>query len=222
VATGERHHPPTRPVEDYRDEQRRDLDPDALPPVGLDEAIFDLPPRAANAGPAVARRPEGPGAPPDPRTRRYLAKFGLLSSSPLLYNHAARFHNERDLRLYALLRPGEDSVHLLERHGPAARSVMRYRADAFDDKHARLRGDRPCRTITAHLAKDGNSYVHPTQLRSITVREAARVQSFGDDYVFSGPVSGQWHQVGNAVPPTLAEAIARSFLHVLLARSPRR
>jgi DNA (cytosine-5)-methyltransferase 1 len=213
---------PARPVEDYRDEQRRDMDPDALPPVSLDEAIFDLPPRGVSSGSALVRRRDRTGELADPRVRRYLEKFGLLTRSELVYNHAARFHNERDLRLYSLLRPGEDSIHLLERHGAKARKVMRYRTDAFDDKHARLRGDRPCRTITAHLAKDGNSYVHPIQLRSITVREAARVQSFGDDYVFCGPVSEQWHQVGNAVPPIVAEAIARSFLHVLSASRSRR
>jgi len=83
-----------------------------------------------------------------------------------------------------------------------------------------LRPDRPSKTIVSHLAKDGNSYIHPRQTRSITVREAARVQSFRDDYVFTGSVSDQWVQVGNSVPPVLAEAVARSFLQVL-RRGPR-
>ena len=119
-----------------------------------------------------------------------------------------RHHNRRDLELYALLRPGEDSVHALE-HG--RRDLMRYRSDAFDDKYLRLRSDRPCKTIVAHLAKDGNGYIHPLQVRSITLREAARVQSFHDGYVFCGSPTDQWIQLGNAVPPVVAGVIAASF-----------
>jgi DNA (cytosine-5)-methyltransferase 1 len=117
------------------------------------------------------------------------------------------------LELFATLCPGENSIDVLEKYGRS--DLMRYRRDIFDDKYARLRGDRPCRTIVSHLAKDGNSYIHPSQVRSITVREAARIQSFHDGYVFCGSVSQQWIQLGNAVPPLLAEAIARSFIQVL-------
>jgi len=67
----------------------------------------------------------------------------------------------------------------------------------------------------AHLAKDGNGFIHPTQIRSITQREAARIQSFDDEFVFAGSPSDQWKQIGNAVPPVLAEALARSVLAVL-------
>jgi DNA (cytosine-5)-methyltransferase 1 len=98
---------------------------------------------------------------------------------------------------------------------------MRYRSDVFDDKYARLRGDRPCRTIVSHLAKDGNGFIHPTQVRSISLREAARVQSFADDYVFCGSSSDQWVHVGNAVPPIMAEAIARSYRSALGRRRVR-
>ena len=116
----------------------------------------------------------------------------------------------------AMLRPGEDSIHFLEQHGRA--DLMRYRKDVFDDKYARLRGDRPSKTIVAHLAKDGNGYIHPSQTRSLTIREAARLQSFPDDYVFCGSPSDQWVQIGNAVPPVLAESIATTFLKTLEAR----
>jgi DNA-cytosine methyltransferase len=203
---------PARPAEEYQDPRRRDLDLDALPPVTLSEAIFDLPAKRAGEGVSVERG----GAPDlagDPRFRRYLAKFGVLRPSKILYQHTVRFHNPRDLELYGLLRPGEDSIHVLEQHGRS--DLMRYRRDVFDDKYARLRGDRPCKTIVAHLAKDGNGYIHPTQVRSLSFREAARVQSFHDEYVFCGTPSDQWSQLGNAVPPVLAEAIARSFRRVL-------
>ncbi len=162
---------PERPPEHYRSSASREFDPEALPAVTLDEAIFDLPPRKADDGRVVdlwpARATRGSA-----RYRRYLAKFGLLSTPRLLINHTVRYHNERDLELYALLQPGEDSVHALERYGRA--DLMRYRADVFDDKYAKLRGDRPCKTIVAHLAKDGNGYIHPSQVRSISFREAAR------------------------------------------------
>lgn len=203
---------PARPVEEYQDIHRAALDHDALPPVTLGEAIFDFPPRHAGEGVAVERR-EIPDPRSDRRFRRFLTKFGVFRLSPVLYNHTVRYHNARDLELYNLLQPGEDSVHLLERHGRD--DLMRYRKDVFDDKYARLRADRPSKTIVAHLAKDGNGYVHPEQPRSISFREAARVQSFHDGFAFCGSPSDQWVQLGNAVPPVLARAIALSFLRAL-------
>ena len=203
---------PSRPRADYQDRQSRDLDVDALDPVALGEALFDLPERDPSSGSGVTLR-EPPDPSSDRRFRRYLKKFGLVNGSRLIFNHSVRYHNKRDLELYALLEPGEDSVHALERYGRD--DLMRYRADVFDDKYARLREDRPSKTIVAHLAKDGNGYIHPTQVRSISIREAARLQSFPDDYVFCGAPSDQWIQIGNAVPPIMAEAVARRFFSLL-------
>jgi DNA (cytosine-5)-methyltransferase 1 len=203
---------PASPHDDYQDIHRPDFDVDALPPITLDEAIFDLPPRDAGTGGAVERW-DHPNDSADPRHRRYLTKFALSRTSRLLFNHTVRYHNPRDLELYALLRPGEDSIHVLERYGRD--DLMRYRRDVFDDKYARLRGNRPSKTIVSHLAKDGNGYIHPTQVRSISIREACRVQSFHDGYAFCGSPSDQWIQIGNAVPPVLAETIARSFARLL-------
>ncbi len=210
---------PAMPVGDYQDMSSRVHDTDALPAVTFDEATFDLPARAADDGLPVdlwSRQ----AAQTDPRARRYLARCELLRRSPLLFNHTVRYHNERDLELYALLQPGEDSVHAIERHGRD--DLMRYRSDVFDDKYARLRGDRPSKTIVSHLAKDGNGYIHPTQVRSISIREAARIQSFHDEFAFCGAPTDQWIQVGNAVPPVLAEAIGKSFLSALQHGKGRR
>jgi DNA (cytosine-5)-methyltransferase 1 len=203
---------PAVPVEEYQDAQTHHFDVDALPPVTLDEAIFDLPHREAGSGTAVGYWEPGHSQ-DNPRSRRYLKKFALQRQSRLLFNHTVRYNNDRDLELYALLRPGEDSVHALERYG--RHDLMRYRSDVFDDKYARLRSDRPSKTIVSHLAKDGNGYIHPSQVRSISIREAARIQSFHDGYAFCGSPSDQWTQIGNAVPPVLAEVIAHSFMGLL-------
>jgi DNA (cytosine-5)-methyltransferase 1 len=152
---------PARPAQEYQDQRKPDLDLDALPAIGLGEAIFDLPPRGAGAGVAIGAAASAAPA-HDPRLRRYLSKFGILRPSRVLYQHTVRYHNPRDLELYGLLRPGEDSIHILEQHGRS--DLMRYRRDVFDDKYARLRADRPCKTVVAHLAKDGNGFIHPERI----------------------------------------------------------
>ena len=119
---------PAFPEADYQAPQQ-EVPPDALPPVTLDEAIFDLPERDADSGAAVARWTSD-RATADKRFRRYLSKFRILDEAKLLYNHTVRYHNPRDLELYGLLRPGEDSVHFLERHQRA--DLMRYRSDIFE------------------------------------------------------------------------------------------
>jgi DNA (cytosine-5)-methyltransferase 1 len=210
---------PELPTQTHQDLNSRTHDPDALPAVTFDEATTDLPQRRADEGfPVEIWEPEA--SVNASRDRRYLRRYDLKRPSRLLFNHTVRYHNERDLELYALLRPGEDSVHALERYGRS--DLMRYRSDVFDDKYARLRPDRPCKTIVSHLAKDGNGYIHPSQVRSISIREAARVQSFHDEYVFCGAPTDQWIQVGNAVPPVLARAIAVSFMAALKTGKVRR
>ena len=86
----------------------------------------------------------------------------------------------------------------------------------FGDKYFKLDPDAVSKTIIAHLETDGNSYVHPgTNPRSITPREAARIQSFPDWYQFKGSTRNQLKQIGNAVPPLLAFKIAMVFKEAL-------
>jgi DNA (cytosine-5)-methyltransferase 1 len=89
-------------------------------------------------------------------------------------------------------------------------NVKRYRDDIFDDKYKRLNENDLSRTITAHIAKDGYWYIHPRQNRTLTVREAARLQTFPDNYRFAGPPSAAFKQIGNAVPPFLATELGKA------------
>ena len=92
---------------------------------------------------------------------------------------------------------------------------QRYRGDIFDDKYNRLNENDLSRTITAHIAKDGYWYIHPRQSRTLTVREAARLQTFPDHFRFDGPPSAAFRQIGNAVPPQLGFVIGTAVLQSL-------
>ncbi|MGC1709655.1 MAG: DNA cytosine methyltransferase [Nitrosotalea sp.] len=134
----------------------------------------------------------------------------MRQGSDGIHGHVARTHNERDLEIFHLLKPGQWIKDLPKRYNP-------YRKDIFQDRFKKMPWDRPSSTIIAHLSKDGLMHIHPDtkQNRSITPREAARLQSFGDNYVFEGPRTKQFIQIGNAVPPLFAKSIAESIKELL-------
>lgn len=205
---------PHHPVSEFQDRTIGTFDPDALPPLSLRHAIFDLPPLDADDGRVVMLNDELFSL-DDPRYRFYLTnpRFRVKSGERFIYNHRSRYQNNSDLELYSLLRPGEDSVDAIEKYGRS--DLMKYRTDVFDDKYNKMRSGEPGKTIVSHLAKDGNSYIHPEQIRSITQREAARIQSFPDSHAFFGSPTDQWVQIGNAVPPALAHAIGCHLIEFL-------
>lgn len=125
-----------------------------------------------------------------------------------LFDHITRPVREDDARAFDLM----DSN---TRYSDLPAEMKRYRDDIFDDKYKRLDENDLSRTITAHIAKDGYWYIHPRQSRTITVREAARLQTFPDWYRFAGPPSAAFKQIGNAVPPLLAERLGGAIREAL-------
>jgi len=133
-------------------------------------------------------------------------------------NHIARGHMKEDLYRYFFAAAYTDAygrsprmkdfpIELLPKHKNVAKSLDK---GAFDDRFRVQQSDKPSTTITCHISKDGHYNIHydASQCRSLSVREAARLQSFPDNYYFVGPRTQQYHQVGNAVPPLLAAQIA--------------
>ena len=134
----------------------------------------------------------------------YLNLINMGSGSKLVFNHKARYNNDRDIEIYSRLNPGDKA------DDPKIADIMPYarRNDIFKDKYYKLELDKVCKTITAHMKFDCNMYIHPTQARGLTPREAARVQSYPDDYFFRGAYTKTYMQIGNSVPPLLGRAIA--------------
>lgn len=134
----------------------------------------------------------------------YLTSINSGRSLPYVFNHKARYCSDVNYEIFKRLDQGEDATN------PKIADIMPYsrRNGIFKDKYFKLYADRPCRTITAHLKMDCLSHIHPYQIRSITPREAARVQSFPDDYLFLGAYLKTYMQIGNAVPVLMAKQIA--------------
>lgn len=129
-------------------------------------------------------------------------------------NHETRTHLKEDLCRYLF-----SAVYLKEKGDfPKLRDYPDWllpdhknaKGGKFADRFRTQRPDIPATTITSHISKDGHYFIHydPKQCRSLTVREAARIQTFPDNYYFCGTRTQQYHQVGNAVPPYLANKIS--------------
>lgn len=148
----------------------------------------------------------------------YLEQTATRNGFDFVTQHISRPHNERDLEIYyiAVQKWLRENKRLKYVEIPG-RLQTHKKKDIFLDRFKVVDPNGPSHTIVAHIAKDGHYYIFPDlkQIRSISVREAARIQSFPDDYFFEGGRTAAFKQIGNAVPPLMAVALAKSISQLL-------
>ncbi len=128
-------------------------------------------------------------------------------------NNICRMSNDRAKKVFPHMAQGSKYMDL----PPEIRQILPFREDIFKDRLKRLVADQPSWTVIAHIGMDGYMYIHPTENRTLSVREAARIQSFPDEFEFVGNQQETYVQVGNAVPPLLAKAMGESIKEYLEA-----
>ena len=147
-------------------------------------------------------------------TTKYLKKFELRNGVDFVTQHIARPHNERDLSIYkiAINKWLKKSERLKYPDLPSELKTHK-NEKSFVDRYKVVDINGLSHTMVAHIAKDGHHYIYPDnkQIRSLSVREAARIQSFPDDFFFEGGRSAAFRQIGNAVPPLMANKIAKKI-----------
>lgn len=171
-------------------------------PVHLRDAIRDLPVLPEDDPVGDRRLPYQPKSEPSEFAK---AMRKEVPETDFVYDHMTRPVRPDDLAAFKLMNHKTLYSDLPE-------YLRRYRADHFDDKYKRLDWNDYSRSITAHIAKDGYWYIHPEQHRTLTVREAARIQTFPDQFRFAGTRSDAFRQIGNAVPPRLGKAASTALL----------
>ena len=144
-----------------------------------------------------------------PCDNEFLKKIGKPGLHPLM-DHLARKNNSLDRERFRTMIHNHWTFGQLRKEMP---QFEHEHARVFDNSYVVQWWDLPSKTILAHIHKDGFQFIHPdeSQARTITVREAARIQSFPDDFEFKGSRGEKYKQIGNAVPPLFAEALAKSI-----------
>lgn len=146
--------------------------------------------------------------------KRYICDVLQANKATALTGHTARPHSLRDMRDFVRLREGETSRQALAR---GVEMEFPYDRENFKDRYTKQHRNQLCSTIVAHLKKDGLMFIHPTQIRSLTPREAARIQSFPDTFIFPAERTNSYAQIGNAVPPLVGKAMGLAISEFLTA-----
>ncbi|MFT6923335.1 MAG: DNA (cytosine-5)-methyltransferase 1 [Crocinitomicaceae bacterium] len=125
-----------------------------------------------------------------------------------VFNHKSRYNNDNDIEIFRRLPQGANSLH------ESIQDIMKYKSrnDIFKDKYYRLKPDSISKAITSHMKFDCHMYIHPSQARGLSPREAARIQTFPDDYIFMGRPNEWYQQIGNAVPVKLAKVLGNEIM----------
>lgn len=173
----------------------------------LRDLFTDLPPLKPGGGEPVMRY-KGPST-------EYLERHHLRNGVDFVTQHITRPHNDNDLKIYrrAIKAWTERGERL--KYDQLPKTLQTHKNNrVFLDRYKVVDGGGHSHTMVAHISKDGHYYIHPDekQVRSLSVREAARIQSFPDNYYFEGGRGAAFKQIGNAVPPLMAEAIAHKLL----------
>jgi DNA (cytosine-5)-methyltransferase 1 len=135
--------------------------------------------------------------------------------STTVRNNVCRLTNERAIKVFSHMKQGSKYDDLPKR----VKNILGYRDDIFKDRLKRLSYSEPSWTVVAHLGMDGYMFIHPDEPRTISVREAARLQSFPDDFVFIGNLSETYHMVGNAVPVLMAKQLGKELVKMVKKQS---
>lgn len=148
----------------------------------------------------------------------YLEQAKIRNGLDFVTQHIARPNNENDLEIYRIAVDEWNNGKRLNYANLPPRLIRHNNVKSFTNRFQVVNGEGISHTVVAHIAMDGHYYIHPdkNQNRSITVREAARIQSFPDDYFFEGSRTAVFKQIGNAVPPLMAEKIAEKIKKLLV------
>lgn len=151
------------------------------------------------------------------KATEYLEKAKIRNGLDFVTQHIARPNNENDLEIYRIAVQEWEQGRRLNYAKLPQRLIKHSNTKTFTNRFQVVNGEGVSHTVVAHIAMDGHYYIHPDikQNRSISVREAARIQSFPDDYFFEGSRTAAFKQIGNAVPPLMAEKIARKIKEML-------
>lgn len=150
-------------------------------------------------------------------TTEYLEQAKIRNGLDFVTQHIARPNNENDLEIYRIAVDEWNKGKRLNYATLPPRLIKHNNTKSFTNRFQVVNGQGVSHTVVAHIAMDGHYYIHPDkkQNRSITVREAARIQSFPDDYFFEGSRTAAFKQIGNAVPPLMAEKIAEKIREMI-------